>query len=45
MNLHQKYYHFQKGFQMVADAAKGIPDRVPIYAQICETLCESWRKK
>jgi hypothetical protein len=29
MNLHQKYYHFQKGFQMVADAAKGISNRVP----------------
>jgi uroporphyrinogen-III decarboxylase len=34
----QKYYHFQKGFQRVADAATGIPDRVPLYAQVCELL-------
>ena len=38
MNLESKYYHFQKGFQRVADAATGTPDRVPVYAQICELL-------
>jgi len=38
MKLEKKYYHFQKGFQRVADAATGNADRVPVYAQICELL-------
>jgi uroporphyrinogen-III decarboxylase len=33
-----RYYKFQEGFRRVADAADGIPDRVPVYAQICELI-------
>ncbi len=38
MTAEQKYYHFKQGFQRVADAATGTPDRVPVYAQICEIV-------
>ena len=34
----KKYYHFQKGFQRVADVTTGTSDRVSVYAQICELL-------
>ncbi len=34
----KQYYSFQEGFKLVAQAAKGIPDRVPIYAQLCEMI-------
>ena len=34
----KKYYSFQEGFKLVEQAAEGIPNRVPIYAQICEII-------
>ncbi len=37
-DYNKKYYVFQEGFNLVAQAAEGIPDRVPIYAQLCEML-------
>ena len=33
-----RYYTFRKGFQRVTDSVNRIPDRVPIYAQICELI-------
>lgn len=33
-----KYSYIQEAYQRVAKAAKGYPDRVPLYAQICERL-------
>jgi uroporphyrinogen-III decarboxylase len=38
MNSKQKYYKFQEGFKLAADAAHGIPKRVPISAQLCELI-------
>ncbi len=40
-----KYFKFQEAFQWVADAAKGIPRRVPIYAQLCELIPGEMGKK
>ena len=39
-NYGDKYYSFQEGFRLVEQAAQGIPDRVPIYAQLCEMIPE-----
>lgn len=33
-----RYFKFQEGFQWAADAAKGVPARIPIYAQLCESI-------
>jgi uroporphyrinogen-III decarboxylase len=34
----RKYGYIQEGYQRVEKAAKGYPDRVPLYAQLCERL-------
>ena len=43
-----EYYSFQEGAKRLDDAMKGIPDRVPVYAQIHEfamnELCVSARQ-
>lgn len=36
----EKYYFFQEGFKRAAMASKGIPDRVPLYGQICELITQ-----
>lgn len=38
MNLEPQYYKFQEAFKWAAEAAHGIPRRVPIYAQSCELI-------
>ena len=38
MSSDQRFFHFQEGARRVAAAASGTPDRVPIYAQVCERL-------
>jgi len=38
MNIEPKYSKFQEAFTWVADAACGIPKRVPVYAQLCELI-------
>jgi uroporphyrinogen-III decarboxylase len=40
----EKYFKFQEAFQWVTDADKGIPKRVPIYAQLCELIPEETGK-
>ncbi|MCP4694254.1 MAG: hypothetical protein GY859_39840 [Desulfobacterales bacterium] len=38
MDREGKFFHFQKGFARAAEAAAGISDRTPLFAQVCELL-------